>query len=56
MLEKLCPTHWQSDPHILGRSFETLNKVFDGNITMDPMVALLGLLPKEIKVRAKKYV
>ena len=36
--------------------FETLNEVFDGNITVDPMVALLGLLPKEIKGRAKKYV
>ena len=35
--------------------FETLNEVFDGNIPMDPMVALQGLLPKEIEGRAKTY-
>lgn len=35
--------------------FETLKEVFGNNITMDPTVALLGLLPKAIKGRAKKY-
>ena len=31
------------------------NNIFGGNITMDPMVALLGLLPRGIEWRAKKY-
>ena len=36
--------------------FETLNKIFGGNITMDPMVALLSLLlPRGMEGRAKKY-
>ena len=36
--------------------FETLNKIFGGNITMDPMGAQLGLLPRGMEGRAKKYI
>ena len=60
-----CGPHIGNQTHILWlcpkleafwkEVFETLNKIFDGNITMDPMVALLGLLPRGMEGRAKKY-
>ncbi len=65
MLEELWPKHFINHTHIFWscpklkifweKVFGMLKDVFGRNITMDPTVALLGLLPRGIEGRAKKY-